>query len=266
MADCMLRNLRRNRTLFQDCGDFDVYAEINGPRPVKKPLRRKKRGQLRPGVMLDDGSLDSSSLEMGPDGLKSTRIFFPQYFNLNDIHNEYPNATFILNTRPFDSWIRSIQGWQQGLDWQFVNEFYQRGELEYLPNDRNNKTEMEEFMKEIYQRHHARIRKFVKDHSSHMLLELPILDNDAGQILASAFGLDSQHWEIVNSNRGTSKVFGMEGQLWINLDDSVSAAVGFVFGVVAAAGTLAAVAAYRFRIRRGNVLPAWYWARRKGEM
>jgi hypothetical protein len=195
MSGCMLKNLNKNSSIFEGCGGFDLYAEINGPRPTL----RKKFGKS-PGLLLDDGSLDYASFDRSQKS--GTRIFFPQYFNLDDIHQHYPNATFILNTRPFDSWIKSVQSWADNLDWQFVNEFYQRGELDALPEDRNNATEMASFMRDIYDRHHDRVRQFAQVHPTHALVEVPILDPDAGAILGDAFGLDGTRWGRVNANRG----------------------------------------------------------------
>jgi Sulfotransferase domain len=208
MSQCMVRNLASNRSLFHECGEFDVYAEINGPRPVIQPKKRRglPSAVLRPGLLLDDGTLDHASYEgHRAAGSKVHRIFFPQYFNIQDIHDHYPNATFILNTRPFDSWIKSVQDWGDDLDWQFVNEFYQRGVLEYLPNDRRNHTEMAEIMREVYDLHHKRVRQFVKEHPSHTLVEVPILHPNASEILGQAFGLNSSAWGRHNSkeNRDT---------------------------------------------------------------
>lgn len=195
MADCMVNNLSKNRSIFDKCGDFDVYAEINGPRRIVA-----KRGEDIPGFLLDDGSLDYASV--AHKSKRRTRMFFPQYFNLEDIHNHYPNATFILNTRPFDSWIKSVQSWQPDLDWQFISEFYLRGEIEALPEDKTNATELVEFMRDIYDRHHARVRQFVEDHPTHAMVEVSILDPDAGKILGDAFGLDPSPWGKTNVNNG----------------------------------------------------------------
>ena len=209
MSECMVHNLVQNRSIFRMCGDFDLYAEINGPRPVVG-LEMNPHLQIRPGLLLDDGSLDFASFEPpsrrrrreagATSGSSIRRIFFPQYFNIQDIHDHYPNATFILNTRPFDSWIKSVQDCGDDLDWQFVNEFYRRGELlDYLPNDRRNRTEMAELMKIIYDRHHEKVRQFVLDHPSHVMIEVPILDPNASTILGEAFGLNASFWSQMNS-------------------------------------------------------------------
>lgn len=196
----MLKNLNRNRSIFHNCGNFDVYAEINGPRPI---VWNKSEG-IR-GLLLDDGELDLED-SFDPREKFGKRMFFPQYFNLDDIHKHYPNATFILNTRPFDSWIHSVQSWADGeTDWQFVNEFYHRGELDSLPEDKNNDTEMALIMRDIYDRHHARVRQFVQDNPSHAMVEVPILDPNAGKILGDAFGLDPKRWGQVNVNGGVGE-------------------------------------------------------------
>lgn len=200
MSGCMLRNLVQNRSsIFDGCGNFDVFAEINGPRTIVGPRKPRKKSDDIPALLLDDGSLDFHTLH---NGIDCNRIFFPQYFNLLDIHEAYPNATFVLNTRDFDSWIKSVQKWNRCLDWQFISEFYQRGELDRMPVDPNNKTERIDLLRIIYDKHHDQIRRFVKDFPSHAMVEVDILDPKAGEILGDAFGLDPSTWGKVNSNHG----------------------------------------------------------------
>ena len=61
------------------------------------------------------------------------------------------------------------------------------------------------FMREIFDRHHEKVRQFVLDHPSHALVEVPILDPNAGKILGDAFGLDATYWGQVNGNQGGRK-------------------------------------------------------------
>jgi len=253
MADCMLRNLIHNRTIFHRCGRFDVFAEINGPRPV---VNHKNRNDPRfpPAVLLDDGSLDLESYEEK----NRTRIFFPQYFNLLDIHEAFPNATFVLNLRDFDSWIESIQSWHDpNLDWQFINEFYRRGELDSLPEDRYNRTQKAAFMRIIYDKHHEQIRQFVRDFPSHAMVEVPILDPNAGTILADAFGLDASYWGKVNANRGprsqTAETVMFLQNLVPDFDEEPRQAFFTVFAV-AVACSLAVLRGTRFLVQRYFVL------------
>lgn len=247
MAGCMLRNLVKNRSIFEDCGDFDVYSEINGPRSIKgRKLHRNAANQ--PGVLLEDGSLDVESYDPVTD--RSTRMFFPQYFNLDDIHNSYPNATFILNTRPFDSWIKSVQSWGNDLDWQFINEFYHRGELDSLPNDKTNKTEMSMIMHEIYDRHHERVKQFVTDHPSHTLIVLPILDPNAGNILGEAFGLDSEKWGKFNENSIGKVAWNNFAFLDSWFEQDPASMIFFIFVMPSVFWLLLSVALRRFFVMR----------------
>ena len=59
----------------QGCGDFDVYAQM----------------------------------DVDADGNHS--CYFPQIDALATLYRHYPGATYILNTRPFDHWNRSIHRW-----------------------------------------------------------------------------------------------------------------------------------------------------------
>lgn len=91
MSRCIIENIILNRSnIFQYCGDYDVYTEINGPRNFQDYHQR---------TLLEDGTLlslfESISIKL--------RIFFPQHHHLYKIHTSFPNATFILNTRPVGS-------------------------------------------------------------------------------------------------------------------------------------------------------------------
>ena len=61
------------------CGNYEVFAEMNGPRKTTV----NETGHT--GVMLDDGTYDFD----GP----TNRIMLPQHHYLQEIHDEYPQAT-----------------------------------------------------------------------------------------------------------------------------------------------------------------------------
>jgi len=194
MAGCMMKNLRTNATnIFDKCGKgIDVYSEINGPRRrvVDKQTRRE-------GNQLDDGSVDMSTT--GP------RIFFPQHFHLDKIHDAFPNATWILNHRPVDDWVDSVMDWGDHLDKQFANEYYAQKVISKLPS---NQTDMRHFLKTIYHDHMSLIRSFAEEHPTHTLVEVTITDEDAGERLADAFGLESKWWHHRNKNeKGTLQYY-----------------------------------------------------------
>jgi hypothetical protein len=193
MAGCLLRNLARqkqrpkkNHTFFEGCGadDIEVFTELNGPR--RQVVDRDTR---KSGYLLENGTFTYE----GP----GARIFFPQHFYLQEIHEDFPNATWILNIRPVETWIQSVMKWGDDLDVQFANEYYMQHAIQKLPT---NDTEMVDFLKTIYLEHHNLIREFVEDHPSHALIEVNITDDGAGQVLADAFGLDASHWTHKNRN------------------------------------------------------------------
>jgi hypothetical protein len=190
MAGCMMRNIRHNRTnLFDGCGDdqLEVFSEINGPRQKKyHPFT----GNL--GFLQDDGSVDFN----GP----GNRIFLPQHFLIDQVHDAYPSATWILNERDVDSWIGSVMKWGDDLHNQFFNEYYMQGAISEIPSD-NNITLVHNLLRTIYQDHHDMVREFVRLHPSHTLIEVNITDENAGLVLGQAFGLDPQAWSNVNKNK-----------------------------------------------------------------
>ncbi len=220
MSSCMLRNMVAQKPIFEDCGDYDVYTEINGPR---------HSSQTQDRTMLDDGTL-LSKLESAE--LKR-RIFFPQHHHLDKIHDQYPNATLILNKRETEAWIQSVLDWNANLQYHLLNEFYQQnatrflfenvtgqdvGEEEKTDTDnrkkRNTKTKLSfgnsikrrNLLKSVCFYHIQYVRDWVASHPSHALVEIDITDEDAGKTLARAFGLQEECWGHFNQNKKPTKV------------------------------------------------------------
>jgi hypothetical protein len=190
MSQCMMKNIRRNSTnIFDGCGDdqLEVFSEINGPRKKKYHPFTGKLGFLQ-----DDGSVDYD----GP----GNRIFLPQHFQIDQVHDAYPGATWILNWRDIDSWIESVMKWGDDLHNQFFNEYYMQGALSDIPSD-DNITLVNDLLRKIYQDHHDMVREFVRLHPSHTLIEVNITDENAGHVLGQAFGLDPRAWSNVNKNK-----------------------------------------------------------------
>jgi hypothetical protein len=193
MAGCMMKNIRNNRNnIFEGCGNnlLEVFSEINGP-------RRKKYHPLtgRVGYLEDDGSVDYD----GP----GARIFLPQHFRIQQIHDAYPDATWILNWREFDSWVESVMKWEDDLHIQFLNEYYVQGAISDLSWNKNM-SYTKSLLKKIYHEHHDMVRDFVETHTSHALIQVNITDDNAGHVLGEAFGLDPRAWLNVNKNEKRS--------------------------------------------------------------
>ncbi|KAL3942527.1 MAG: hypothetical protein SGBAC_003303 [Bacillariaceae sp.] len=186
MADCLLRHMGHvsqnktdDKTMLEQCGNFDVFAEINGPRCSDDGNK---------GCRLEDGTMDTSVPNQ-------QRIFLPQHFNLDFLHDAAPNSTWILNTRLVSDWVESVMNWSD-LQHQFANEYHAQGLLDTLPS---NETDMKAFLEEIFLNHTEHVKDFVSRHPSHALIEINITDSGAGEVLAESFGLDSSFWTVKNS-------------------------------------------------------------------
>jgi hypothetical protein len=197
MSRCILDNLVSNRSMFHECGDFDVYTEINGPRMFKDMDFR---------VLLDDGQLESKQRSRF-----RPRIILPQHHYLDEIHANFPNATFILNLRPVDAWVDSVLKWPTTLKQEIPNEFYQQQFRrnfsqfpDHIPKPRHTKN-LGPLLHHIFEHHNDFVRDFVKRHPSHTLIEVDITNNTTGQILADAFGVNETCWGHFNENKHKTK-------------------------------------------------------------
>jgi Sulfotransferase domain len=199
MSRCMLENMANGTAVLEGCGDFDFYSEINGPRFFQDLDGRN---------MLDDGTLLPVDQSKG----QNARIFFPQHHHLDEIHQQYPNATFILNLRPVDAWIASVLKWKSKLEFEILNEFYFQNSTRFLfgpkvkpVNEQNSpfvNTNIRSHLATVFEYHSRYIRDWVAQHPSHALVEVDISHNDTGRILADAFGLRQECWGHFNQNKG----------------------------------------------------------------
>lgn len=236
MSYCMLKNMISKRPLFQDCGDYDVYTEINGPR---------KCGGTENRMMLDDGTILSKAESTKPS---KDRIFFPQHHQLDKIDDQYPNATLVLNHRSTKEWIASVKKWDIGLKYQILNEFYEQNSTRFLFDDMEKEqrkklddwykitnatnqtinagdlvngtnkvekrirpllkpvvplfdnTNIYNYLEIVYNYHIKYIKDWVTRHPSHALVEVDITHEGAGKILAESFGLKEECWGHFNKN------------------------------------------------------------------
>jgi hypothetical protein len=189
IASCMLKNLQRGLPILYKCGYYDVFAELNGPR------KRIYNESGQPGSLLDDGTYDFK----GP----GNRLFFPQHHYINELHQQYPTATFILNLRPVDEWVASVLKWGDDIATQILNEYHvqSNGNIE-LPQNPN---EITQTLTLLFDEHSEMIRNFVREHPSHALVEVDVSDGRAGEVLADAFGLEEKCWQQTNKNGGNQK-------------------------------------------------------------
>lgn len=165
--------------MLEGCGDYQVYAQLDGERPVRR---------LRPGVL---GSLTEAG-EWDPDA-RNTH-FLPQHFWLDQLHDDYPSATFILPLRPPHEWAASAMNWFHMRHYVAREYWYHNRSLERpqgLPA-------FGEFLERIYVEHTSMVEDFCRRHPSHRLVVVNIKDEHAGQVLAEAFGLEADCWGHFN--------------------------------------------------------------------
>ncbi|KAL3907367.1 MAG: hypothetical protein SGARI_003571, partial [Bacillariaceae sp.] len=209
MSKCMIDNLINGTKVLEGCGDFDVYTEINGPRYFR---------HTDGANLLDDGTVLPKNRSLG----SNFRLFFPQHHQIERIHQDYPNATFILNLRPVDSWVASVMKWSQNLKYEILNEFFYRDQTRFLFGNNFTETDFVSpffnaskhvpgLLKMVYEYHTEFIRAWMAKHPEHALVEVDITQNETGRILADAFGLQEDCWGHFNKKVDKEKDFKKDG-------------------------------------------------------
>lgn len=146
---CIHANVVAGRRLFAGCGEYEVFAQIESTFP--------------------------------PDD-----CFYPQFDALELIDLQYPRSTWILNTRPFDHWLRSVSNWSD-LRRRFV-------ECRIVAND------SAEAFRAVYNAHIARVRSFsTRRGHSHDFVEVDVESAHAARLLSRHFGINESCWRDMNS-------------------------------------------------------------------
>mmetsp|Transcript_36229 Transcript_36229/g.66553 ORF Transcript_36229/g.66553 Transcript_36229/m.66553 type:complete len:279 (+) Transcript_36229:180-1016(+) len=114
----------------------------------------------------------------------------PQVQYLQDIHDEAPMATFIMNTRNVTRWIKSMRGWSS-LDKRFVKCSKATG------LNASDDLSLERYIVD----HVRMVRDFVNRNPTHALVEVDIEDPNAGCIMSSLFKTDSKFWTHHNQKK-----------------------------------------------------------------
>lgn len=134
-------------------------------------------------------------MQIDADGL-----FYPQIEYLEEIHNESPNATFVLPFRDVSTWHKSLQNWKM-IDWPkhdhtTLEQLIVKADLPGLPPGVGH---IEEELVEWWCWHVKIVREFVKIHPSHALVEVDIEDPLAGSMMGTLFGASQSCWGHANS-------------------------------------------------------------------
>jgi hypothetical protein len=148
---------------------------------------------------------------------KRDECFFPQLSLLEEIHQESPQATFIINFRPIYDWIKSVEGWH-GMLLRFSNchlpnlPFDVPSRLLVNQKKRGNSTAkvvVDQIMIQFFCSHVIHLRNFVNQYPSHTLIELDLYDTNKTQyVLNTIFQTQQQPkvcWNQANKSNGTRK-------------------------------------------------------------
>ena len=190
---CVERNIIHGRPPLEGCGPYLVFAELDS---AEHPLPSPKNNTSREARLRQSGS---HSLGVIPSisGIKPLCLY-PQITRLDEIHAAYPNATFVLNTRPVDRWIESISKWngdetrsEQG----YLRQVLTKCNFAGFPSGVGG---TDEEMREFYNGHSERIREFVRKNPSHTLVEIDIEEDGAAAAMEAAFGISSICWKQHN--------------------------------------------------------------------
>jgi Sulfotransferase domain len=143
MGVCMAEAKQKKLPLIKTCGDYDMIGQMDFSKP--------------------------------------THCHLPQVTMLQELHEEHPDATFILNLRNVHHWSSSVTRWG-GMGTRL-------SKCEMGPKNAKAVS-----LRTWYQEHTTRIRLFVAQHPTHALVEIDVESPDTGPRLAAIFGLDEQGW------------------------------------------------------------------------
>ncbi len=160
----MKRASRKKMPLLQTCGNYDVWAQMDVSNPETLPLG----------------------------------CFYPQVTHLQRLHDESPNATFLLNRRNYSSWFDSVDGWRTEVK---LGTRLSMSDRLARCKPFGPKSSGREDLIGWHEEQVQRVRRFVIDHPSHALVEVDIEDEGAGGRMARVFRIDGGHWG--HENRGS---------------------------------------------------------------
>lgn len=166
-------------------------------------LARAARQEAEEGKALSEAEEEEEEGEEEDDyGGVRPLCSYPQITNLDEIHAAYPNATFILNLRPVEKWIRSVSKWtgdRRRSGTGYLRQVLTRCDFPGLPAGKGgDDADLEAF----YNGHSDRVREFVRRHPSHKLVEVNIEEADAAKVMEEAFGISYECWAVRNASPG----------------------------------------------------------------
>ena len=154
---CFAKQSWINQSMFKYCGEYDAYGEMNY--------------------------------------VTNAPCVWPQIDLINQIHNEAPEATFVIIFRNISSWIESVDRWTEP-DGSTLREAL--ANKCGIGGKHNNLTD--EDLENFFCNHVNKVRDFVKAFPSHSLIEVQLEDDKAASILSNQFGIEKSCWGHENKN------------------------------------------------------------------
>jgi len=171
---------------FLRCAGFKSGHNQNGAKMMEnvnagstQPLRETQKSELQAYTQLDSNYNECA---------------FPQIQFLDELHAEYPNATFILMMRPINDWIRSVNKWlDMRIRWR---ECRLPGLICNGKKDRYGRAKCTDAnLRHWWCNHIKHIREFVKQYPSHQLLEFDLYNGtQTSELLSQSFGTNKTCW------------------------------------------------------------------------
>ena len=127
--------------------------------------------------------------------LKQNNIqcFYPLIDALEEVYQSYPNATFLFVVRETESWLKSMQSFQDG----FIIDLWRRCRTRGFPGLNSTLSDFRDF----YEWHKGMIRAFAEDHPSLTYIEVELESPDTGHILQDRVGIDASCWGHYNQQK-----------------------------------------------------------------
>jgi len=124
--------------------------------------------------------------------------FYPHISLLDEMHEEKPNSTFIMNFRPVKDWIRSVKSWNIMMERmsRFLIPGLLRTEEQFENTDRGRhklNTIMKFKMARWWCGHVNHIREYARQYPSHKFIELDLYDTDGtSKVLHDLMEVDTE--------------------------------------------------------------------------
>ena len=160
---------------------------------------RRNLTKMKPRKSAFD-TIDGFHLYAEIDGQeKNGGMTLPQWDYLNEVYDQFPMATWILNVRQPEMWLNSVDRWLD-LRQRFIDN-------PYLPDLPRGVGKDDKDMIRFYLRQAERIREFCASHPNLSCVEVNIDQPDAGDIMENSFGIPTTCWGNRNANANGTAIW-----------------------------------------------------------